>query len=84
MSYILISLLHETASTFSFDLLQAKHSTSPKDNILITGLLDELKKKQTNSLIKTYIQCLASIRYENIFFTKTHYKMMINLSFFYI
>ena len=49
MSYILISLLHETASTFSFDLLQAKHSTSPRDNILITGLLDELKNWQDMS-----------------------------------
>ena len=31
-------------------------------NQLLEVLLDELKKKQTNSLSKTYIQCLASIR----------------------
>lgn len=30
---------------------------------LLEVLLNELSKKQTNSLSKTYIQCLASIRY---------------------
>ena len=29
---------------------------------LLDVLLNELKKKQTNSLTKTYIQCLAAIR----------------------
>jgi hypothetical protein len=32
-------------------------------NELLEVLLTELKKKQANSLTKTYIQCLASIRY---------------------
>ena len=35
---------------------------------LLEVLLNELKKKQTNSISKTYIQCLASIRWENIEF----------------
>ena len=39
---------------------------------LLEVLLDELKKKQTNSLSKTYIQCLASIRYKNNFFLLKH------------